>query len=68
MSDYIVTVCDRCLTASCWHGEFMCSDSQHAGTKELRASQLQKLGLEHPSNFSERKIIAVCGSVRFVEA
>lgn len=25
--DRLVTVCDHCLCASCWHGEFMCDDA-----------------------------------------
>jgi len=28
----LIEVCDHCLTASCWRGEFMCQDSRNAGT------------------------------------
>jgi hypothetical protein len=27
-----ITVCDKCLQASCWQGIFMCQESAHAGT------------------------------------
>lgn len=42
--DYRVTVCDRCLCACCWQGEFMCEDARKAGTvvktvAELRAGK-----------------------------
>lgn len=59
--DYPVTVCDACLQASCWHGEFMCERSRGAGTTVLMASQLRALDLEHPSNFSPSKIARVHG-------
>src|SRR4030042_3599611 len=28
----LITVCDKCFMASCWHGIFMCQDAQNAGT------------------------------------
>ena len=59
--DYEVTVCDACLCASCWHGEFLCEKSRNAGTKRMLASALRKLDLEHPSNYSREKIALVCG-------
>ena len=65
MSDYYVTVCDRCRCASCWHGEFMCEVSRDAGTIEVRASTLLKEDREHPDNFSIAKLTEVCGSVRY---
>lgn len=64
IGDYIVTVCDACLTASCWHYEFMCQRSQNAGTKEVRASELRALDKEHPDNFSREKLLRVEGRVR----
>ena len=48
MHDYKVTVCDNCLQASCWQGEFMCEGSREAGTTDLPISELKKLGYEHP--------------------
>lgn len=43
-----VTVCDRCLQASCWHGIFMCQDAQSAGTREATVAQLALLRREAP--------------------
>lgn len=59
--DWEVTVCAECLTASCWHGEFMCDRSRHANVKSMRASELNVLQLEHPSNYSRQKIRLVTG-------
>lgn len=56
-----ITVCDQCLTASCWHGEFMCSGSPNAGTVEKTRAELRRLNREHPDNYSARKIREVCG-------
>jgi hypothetical protein len=53
MSERMVTVCDNCLQASCWHGEFMCDASKFAGTVEKPLSELQALGLEHPHYWKE---------------
>lgn len=44
----LITVCDKCLKASCWHGIFMCDHSQFAGTVEKTREELIKLGREHP--------------------
>lgn len=44
--DRKVTVCDKCLCASCWHGTFMCDDAKGAGTTERTVAQLGLLGLE----------------------
>lgn len=60
--DYFVTVCDKCLCASCWHGDFLCQESQSAGTCETLASTLIKLGNENPEHFSREKIRQVTGS------
>lgn len=38
-----VTVCDRCLQASCWQGVFMCDDAKAAGTREVSIVQLALL-------------------------
>lgn len=38
--DPIITVCDECLQASCWHGEFMCETSVSAGIVDRHASSL----------------------------
>jgi hypothetical protein len=48
-SDELITVCDKCLQASCWQGIFMCNDSQTAGTVQKTKDELRKLNREHPS-------------------
>ena len=45
--DPLITVCDRCLAASCWQGIFMCQESQEAGTIQLRKSVLISMNREH---------------------
>lgn len=47
----IIIVCDNCLTASCWHGDFMCDDARISGTIEKTVGELKKLKLEHPSRW-----------------
>jgi hypothetical protein len=49
-----VTVCDKCLQASCWHGEFMCNDARTAGTVEMTVAELAALNREHPSYWEPR--------------
>jgi hypothetical protein len=43
-----VTVCDRCLQASCWQAIFMCQEAQNAGTREASVAQLALLRAEAP--------------------
>jgi len=62
--DYYVTVCNSCLTASCWHGEFYCQRAKTAGTVEKLASELRALDAEHPDNYSRAKLLEVAGHVR----
>lgn len=57
----IITVCDKCFMACCWHGEFMCDESKEAGTVEKTVKELNQLNLEHPSHYSRKKIEEVCG-------
>jgi hypothetical protein len=44
-----ITVCSKCLLASCWQGKFMCEAARGAGTVEKTLKELQELDLEHPS-------------------
>ena len=46
--EQIVTVCDACLMACCWQGEFMCEDARFAGTIDKTVGDLKLLDLEHP--------------------
>lgn len=55
----LVTVCDQCLTAACWHGEFRCERSTTAGTTKLTVAQLRALRREHPDHYSEEKIARI---------
>lgn len=68
LPDYYVDVCAECLTASCWHGTFMCERSRNADVVKRRASDLVALDLEHPSYFSRENLLRVCGAVREVIA
>ena len=43
----LITVCGKCLQASCWQGEFMCWESKHAGTVQKTRRELLTMGLEH---------------------
>lgn len=53
-----ITVCDKCLTASCWQGLFMCDDSKFAGTVEKTIDELKKLNLEHSSYWKTDRQLA----------
>lgn len=44
-----ITVCDKCLRASCWQDLFMCDDARLAGTVQKTLEELKELNLEHPS-------------------
>ena len=60
--DSKVIVCDKCLRAICWHGEMLCSDAFHAGTRVLTVRELRLLALEHEDNWSDGKMIEIYGS------
>ena len=47
-SDTQIIVCDACLRASCWAGDFMCDAARMAGTITMSVAQLQRLNREHP--------------------
>lgn len=44
----IVTVCDKCLCASCWQGIFYCDDYRDAGIVQKTVAELRSLNLENP--------------------
>lgn len=44
----IITVCDYCLQASCWQGEFLCDYAKSAGTRRMSESRLRELSRESP--------------------
>lgn len=45
----MIYVCDNCLQASCWAGEFMCDSARSAGLFRARISDLRRMALEHRS-------------------
>jgi hypothetical protein len=49
--DDLITVCDVCRRASCWHGDFVCDAVYEvsAGTIQMTRRELLALNLEHPS-------------------
>ena len=38
-----ITVCDSCLLACCWQGEFMCEDAYTSGTVDKTVKELREL-------------------------
>jgi len=57
----VVTVCDKCFNASCWHGELMCEESRSAGTVEKTVGWLMENSTEDPSWYSVEKCMLVTG-------
>ena len=57
----LIEVCSECLTASCWHGEFMCDNSRSAGTELRTVYQLRKLNKEHPDSWSDETLNKIYG-------
>ena len=45
----MITVCDHCLTASCWQGIFMCDKARDAGIVKKSRQELIALNREHHS-------------------
>jgi hypothetical protein len=52
--DHKVTVCDRCLRACCWHGEFMCDNARTAGTVVRTVKQLREGGYGEHEDYWRR--------------
>lgn len=51
----LVTVCDKCLTASCWNGLFMCDQADIAGITQKTVAELRTLDREHPCYWDDEK-------------
>lgn len=47
----MITVCDKCLCATCWNGQFMCDESDTAGIVQKSEEELLALGREHPDHW-----------------
>lgn len=63
----LITVCNKCFRACCWHGIMMCDESYSAGTVEKTAAELRKLNVEHPDYYSAREVERVCGANKYRE-
>jgi hypothetical protein len=59
--DSKVLVCDKCLRASCWYGEFFCDDAVGADLKIMTVGDLRKLNREHEDYWTDEKMIEVYG-------
>jgi len=64
----LITVCDACLRASCWHMVFPCEDYRTAGTAQKTTRELRKLNLEHPSYYSREEVERHTGGTDWKEA
>ncbi len=57
--DRLITVCDACLTACCWHGIFYCDKYKTAGLVEKTVGELRILKREHPSYWSKKHLAKI---------
>jgi hypothetical protein len=56
----LITVCDHCLQASCWQGEFYCDDYKTAGVVKKTRAELAELQREHSSYWkSDAELAAI---------
>lgn len=63
----LITVCDACMRACCWHGIFMCDESRSAGTTQKTASELRRLNREHSDYYSKSEVEKHCGASQYRE-
>lgn len=49
------TVCDKCLTVSCWLGKHMCKDAEYAGTMTMTREELVTLDRESSSYWEDEE-------------
>ena len=47
--EILITVCGRCLRASCWQGQFFCEGYRNADIRHMHRYELQALALEDAS-------------------
>lgn len=57
----LVTVCDKCLTATCWQGLFYCDDYLIAGTVQKTRKELAKLDRENSDYWKSDAQVAMEG-------
>ena len=59
----IIMVCAECGTASCWYGEFMCSENKNACCIEKTIGELEEEGKkENEYYWSDKKMNDVYGN------
>lgn len=63
----LITVCDACMRACCYHGIFMCDGSRNAGTIQKTAGELRKLNREHSDYYSKASVEKHCGASEYRE-
>ncbi len=51
----LITVCDKCLQASCWQGIFLCDRAINAGVVQITVADLRTLDREHESYWKTDK-------------
>lgn len=52
--DRAVTVCSKCLRASCFQGEFFCEEYRSASTVGRTVAELRAAAREHPDYWTEQ--------------
>lgn len=55
----LVTVCDKCLQASCWQGIFYCDNYLTAGITQKTRKELAKLSREHSDYWKTDEALAM---------
>ena len=60
-NDKLITVCDACFCATCWHGIFLCDDAYGAGTVEKTVKELKNLNVEHPCYWADKHLNKIMG-------
>ncbi len=65
--DAKITVCDKCLQASCWQGLFYCNDYRTAGVRQMARRELLELKLENPDYWKTDEEFANTPVGRFSE-
>lgn len=60
----MILVCDCCLRACCYYGEFMCDDARGAGTGVLPVQILKALKREHPEYWTNKTFDRIYGTTK----
>lgn len=59
----VIEVCDKCLRACCWYGEFMCDEARTAGLTYKTVEELKALKREHWNYWSDEYLKRVFGTI-----